>query len=222
MSAIYPSLISADQLNLAQTIKDLDPYVAGYHLDVMDNHFVPNLTWDAPTVNAIAQLTHHIPWVHLMVTNPADWIDLLKLKPDSIISFHAEALHDKSAATIIASIKKKGWRASVAINPSTSVESIFSLLPLVDQVLIMSVQPGFSGQSFIADVVNKLKPLVEYRTTHNVGFRIGMDGGINENNIEMLAHNGVDDFAIASGIFAHPKPVAALELLNKKVRENKR
>jgi ribulose-phosphate 3-epimerase len=221
MPTIYPSLIGADQLNLAQTIKNLDPHVVGYHLDVMDNHFVPNLTWGAPTVNAIAQITNRILWIHLMVTNPADWIDLLKLKPGSIFSFHAEALHDESAATIIASIKKKGWRASVAINPSTSVESIFNLLLLVDQVLVMSVQPGFSGQSFIADVVNKLKPLVEYRASHNLNFRIGMDGGIDENTIEMLAHNGVDDFAIASGIFAQPNPVAALELLNKKVCGNR-
>jgi ribulose-phosphate 3-epimerase len=218
MSAIYPSLISADQQNLAHIIKDLDPYVAGYHLDVMDNHFVPNLTWNAHAVNTIAQLTNHSAWVHLMVINPIDWIDTLTLKPHSIVSFHAEALHN-SPTEIIAAIKKKGWHASVAINPNTSVESIFPLLPLVDQVLIMSVQPGFSGQSFIADVVDKLKPLIEYRTSHNVSFRIGMDGGINENNIEMLARNGVDDFAIASGIFAHPNPVAALELLNKKVGE---
>jgi len=214
MPSIYPSLIGADQLNLAQTIQRLNPYVIGYHLDVMDNHFVPNLTWGAPTVNAISQVTDHVLWVHLMVTNPTDWLDTLKLKPGSIISFHYEALHE-SKAPIIKAIKQKGWLASVTINPNTPVEDIFHLLPSVDQVLIMSVEPGFSGQIFIIDVVEKIEPLITYRRAHNLDFRIGIDGGINEDNIAMLINKGADDVAIASGIFAHSDPVEALKRLEK-------
>lgn len=216
MSTIYPSLMGVKQANLEQVIKELDPYVEGYHLDVMDNQFVPNALWDAQTVNAIAQMTRHNVWVHLMVINPQDWIDRLTLMSGAICTFHYEAIG--SDTNIIHRIKEKGWRASVAINPDTSVEKIFSLLPLIDQVLIMSVQPGFAGQPFIVDVVKKLEPLIGYRVTANFNFRIAMDGGISLDNIKELAQQGVDDFAVSSAIFGYPDPVKAVKILEDKLR----
>lgn len=215
MPTIYPSLMSVSKMNLEYVIKQLDPHVSGYHLDVMDNQFVPNALWDAQTVNAIAQMTRHNVWVHLMVINPQDWIDTLTLMPGAICTFHYEAIG--SDTNIIHRIKEKGWHASIAINPDTPVEKIFSLLPLIDQVLIMSVQPGFAGQPFIADIVHKLEPLIGYRASRNLNFRIGMDGGISLSNIKELAQQGVDDFAVSSAIFGYPDPVEALKILEDKL-----
>lgn len=211
MSIIYPSLLGANPLKLEEIIKQLDPHVQGYHIDIMDNQFVPNLSWGTRTVDAIARTTYHTLWVHLMVNKPEEWVDKLLLPPRSILSFHYEAMG--SNVNFIHRIKEKGWLASIAINPDTPVEKIFPLLPLIDQVLIMSVKPGFVGQPPIPDVINKLKPLINYRTTNNLKFRIGMDGGIKLDNIKEIVQDGVDDLAIASGIFDYPNPVEAIKIL---------
>jgi ribulose-phosphate 3-epimerase len=216
MAHIYPSLIAADQLNLAATIKELDPHVIGYHLDIMDNHFVPNLTWGSLVVNAIPHLTIRQLWVHLMVDNPQDWVNILNLPADSIFSFHFEAIGND--IHLIKHIKEKKWKVSVAIKPSTNIDKIFPLLNHIDQVLIMSVEPGFSGQPFISSVTEKIDPLIGYRQTSGLNFSIAMDGGINKNNIKGLTEKGVDDFAIGSAIFGQPDPVAALEELKKLVK----
>jgi ribulose-phosphate 3-epimerase len=214
MATIYPSLISADPVNLEHTIKLLDPHVQGYHIDVMDNHFVPNLTWGSDTVNAIAQATIHPLWVHLMVTNPEDWIGELDLMGGSMVTFHHES--PGAGAHLIQHIKEKNWYVSIAINPDTPVEKIFNLLPLVDQVLIMSVQPGFAGQPFMTDVIKKIEPLMGYRASSKLPFRIAMDGGITIHNIAELAQKGVEDFAIASAIFGYPDPVEAIKILQER------
>lgn len=211
MATIYPSLMGTNPLKLEQTIKQLDPHVHGYHVDIMDNQFVPNVTWGAQTVNAIAQATMHPLWVHLMVVKPEDWIQRLELMGGSIFSFHYEAVG--SNIHFIKQIKEKNWYPSIAISPSTPVEKIFPLLPLVDQVLIMSVDPGFAGQPFITDVIKKLEPLIGYRASSKLNFRIAMDGGIKLDNIVELAQKGVEDFAVASGIFDYPDPVEALKIL---------
>lgn len=203
--------MGVNKADLEQVIKQFDPYVGGYHLDVMDNQFVPNALWDAQTVNAIAQMTRHNVWVHLMVITPQDWVDTLTLMPGAIFTFHYEAIG--SDISFIHRIKEKGWRASVAINPDTPIEEIFPLLPLIDQVLVMSVQPGFAGQPFIIDVVKKLELLIGYRASAKLNFRIAMDGGISLSNIKELAEKGVDDFAVSSAIFAYPDPVEALKIL---------
>ncbi len=215
MPIIYPSLIAVEQANLEHTIKQLDPYVEGYHIDVMDNQFVPNLTWNAEAVNVIAQATQHMLWVHLMVIDPQNWIDKLSLLPGSIFTFHYEAIG--SDTSLIHRIKEKGWRVSIAINPDTPIEKIFPLLSLVDQVLIMSVQPGFAGQPFLSDVVSKLAPLVGYRATSNLHFRIGIDGGITLENIKEIAQKGVEDFAVASALFDYPDPIKAFKVLEDKL-----
>lgn len=210
---IYPSLISADLLQLQKTIEQLNPYCPGYHLDVMDNHFVPNLTWGPAFINAIAAAApNKIMWVHIMVDNPEAWPDLLQLPPKSILSFHIESI--KNFSNLINNIHAKKWRASVTISPKTPVAEILDLLPTIDQVLVMSVVPGFSGQQFIKDTHIKVQQLVEHRTKNNLNFSIGIDGGITAHNIGELAQWGVDEFAAAASIFHQPNPVAALQQLN--------
>lgn len=212
MAAIYPSLIAADLLNIQQEIKALDPYCHGYHLDVMDGHFVPNFTFGASFVNAIARATYKKIWVQLLVENPEDWLDKLFLPVDSIVTFHIESKGE--IVKTIDRIKKKNWAPSIAINPKTDVEEVFPYLNLISQALIMSVVPGFSGQEFLTDSTSKADRLVGYRQTSGLQFSIAMDGGINKNNIVMLKEHGVDDFAIGSGIFKGDDPVAALKELD--------
>lgn len=213
MASLYPSLISADPLNLEKTIKQLEPYCSGFHADVMDNHFVPNLTMGPFFVNAIARASSKPTWVHLMVNNPESMIETLILKPGSMVSFHFEEV--KEILHFINLLTEKKLEPSIAISPKTDVAKVFPFLDKIHQVLIMSVEPGFSGQPFIENVVSKIAPLVELRKTKNLNFRIGMDGGINPTNIGMLAKKGVDDFAVASAIFNSSDPIIALQHLTK-------
>lgn len=211
MARIFPSLISADLMNLQKEIERLDPLVPGYHLDVMDFHFVPNLTWGPAFIRAISANTAKTLWVHLMVDNPKKWVDILELAPGSIASFHIET--NKVINETIMAIQDKGWLPSIAINPKTNISEAFPYLGSIYQVLLMSVEPGHSGQQFLEDTVLKLDHLIEYRNQHNLQFRIAMDGGISEKNIRQLAQKGVDDFGVANALFAKPDAINALKEL---------
>lgn len=213
MKQIYPSLISADLLNLGSVIKNFNPVCDGFHIDIMDNHFVPNLTWGADLTNAISRASHKPLWVHLMVEKPDEWLPILDLTPGSILTFHFESNSEK--IRLIHRIKEKNLKAGIAINPKTSVEQILPFADLVDQILVMSVEPGFSGQDFNPDVLAKLDPLLFLRKAQQLNFTIAMDGGINAKNIHMLAQKGVDEFGVASAIFNDPNPIAAYEKLKK-------
>ncbi|MCK4517934.1 ribulose-phosphate 3-epimerase, partial [Candidatus Babeliales bacterium] len=168
---IYPSLISSDLLNLDKTINQIDNYCDGFHIDVMDDHFVPNLTWGPAFVWAISEKTKLPLHVHLMVDEPEKWLDRVKLKKDDIFIFHVEAVVGWKENKVIDFIKKvtnlrakaMGCKVGVAINPKTPVESIFSFLPSLDHVLIMAVEPGFSGQKFMPEVLEKVAILKEQR-----------------------------------------------------------
>lgn len=211
MAHIYPSLISANLLNLQTEIQKLDPYCIGYHLDIMDNHFVPNLTWGPAFIDAIGRGTTRQLWVHLMVDNPLSWVEKLTLPANSTVSFHIETKDNVN--DIIKFIHDKKWRASITLSPKTNVEAALPVANVVDQVLVMSVEPGYSGQQFLPHVVTKVQELVAYRAKHTLKFSIAMDGGINKDNIAMLAHEGVEDFAIAHAIFGQPDAVKALQEL---------
>ena len=206
--AIYPSLISASLLNLQQVITTLDPHCDGYHVDIMDGQFVPNITWGPAFANAIAATTNKTIWVHLMTTDPFTWIDRLELPKNSIVSFHIEA-NDNTPITIKA-IREKGWRASITVSPKTNIVEIVPLLDQVDQVLVMSVDPGFSGQQFLTHTLEKIPLLVAEREKQNLTFSIGMDGGIGKENCAEIVRSGVQDLAIAHAIFGQKDPVQAL------------
>ena len=210
MVDIYPSLMAADPLCLENEILLLEPYCAGFHLDVMDNHFVPNITWGADTVNAIAK-TAKLVWLHLMIEQPELFYDTLSLPVDSIVSFHIELELD--VINFIKTIREKKHRVSIAISPKTPLSRIVPFLHTIDQVLVMSVEPGFSGQPFLKTTFDRIMELVAYRKKHNNIFRIGVDGGIDTTNIKELMEYGVDDYAIASAIFKSQNPVVALKQL---------
>ncbi len=215
---IYPSLISSDLLNLKHTIDLLDAHCDGYHLDVMDDHFVPNLTWGPAFVNAIRTATVRPLYIHLMVDDPVSWPSRLALAGTDTIIFHHEALHDvQQQKKLLTAIHAKGCKVGIAINPATPAEHVYEVLSLVDVVLVMSVQPGFSGQRFIPEVTQKIETLSGLRKRLGKNFSISVDGGVNEKNIEMLARLHVDVVAVAAALFNYKDPVVALKNLYKKL-----
>ena len=209
---IFPSLISADLMNLETIIKQLEPHCDGFHIDIMDNHFVPNLTWGPLLTNQIARISNKPLQVHLMVEKPEDMITQLKLTPKSSISFHLEAT--QTVTHTINLIKQAGYVPSVAINPSTPLEQLFKFLEAgLPHVLLMSVEPGFSGQKFIPASKERLKELVSYKANNNSTFIICMDGGINKGNIGNLYREGAEQFAVASALFNEKDTTQALKEL---------
>jgi len=211
MATLFPSLISADLLNLQHQLAVLDPYCDGYHLDLMDGHFVPNITWGPDFINAIAQATQKQLWVHLMATNPRQWIDRFTLPAKSMVDFHVEVDIDHQA--LLEHIRHKQWHAGITLKPNTPLEALTPLIPYVDYVLIMSVEPGFSGQSYNPASADKIKKLYAYRQEHNLTFKIAVDGGINAQNIQHVVQAGADYVALATAIFGAQDPVAAMQQL---------
>ena len=213
---IFPSLISADLLNLQKEIDLLSSHCDGFHIDVMDGNFVPNLTWGFPFIKAISSATSKPLSVHLMVAQPEAISRRLELNEGDTVAFHLEAT--TAPMILIEHLKKKGVRASLAIKPSTSLEALFPFVSFVDEILLMSVEPGFSGQSFISSSVDRLKSLASYRAQHKLSFSIIMDGGLDAENLPALAKHGLNNAAIASAIFSHKNSVQALKNLYAAVR----
>ena len=210
---IYPSLISSDLLNIKTTINTLDQHCNGYHLDIMDNHFVPNLTWGPMFINAIRNATKLPLHIHAMVTDPEAWLKTLKLNSSDTFIFHYESIDQNNHKKLVENIHQHHWKAGIAIKPSTSVEYLFDILAYTDMVLLMSVEPGFSGQTFIPETIKKIAPLIHMKQHNNFNFTIGMDGGINTTNIATLATQNINNVAVASAIFDHQNPVTSLKEL---------
>lgn len=209
---IFPSLISADLLNLETVIKQLDPYCDGLHIDVMDDHFVPNLTWGPAFINQIIEKTSLPVHLHLMVDEPEKWVKRVNLRSKDTFIFHYEAVSDNERILrLVDLLKILGVQVGIAINPKTEINKIFDYVDNLDHILIMSVEPGFSGQKFIPEVLDKVEYLVNQRTAMNLNFQIGMDGGINKENIKMILKKGVDQIGAASAIFSGPNFVQNLK-----------
>ena len=147
-------------------------------------------------------------WIHLMVDNPESWVEKLQISVGNLVSFHIESTREP--LSIINALQKKKLLSSIALSPKTDVATTFPFLDVIDQILIMSVEPGFSGQQFMPAMMNKVDRLVEYRNAHKLNFRIGMDGGISRENIKMVVDRGVDDFGVAHAIFGKRDPIKAL------------
>lgn len=195
---ICPSVLSADFSRLADEIRAVE--AAGskvLHLDVMDGHFVPNLTFGPIMVKAIRKLTRQTLEAHLMMTNPGDF-----LKPFRDAGADTILIHTETCPHIhrdLAMIRDLGARAGVVLNPGTPADILESLLPHIDQVLFMSVNPGFGGQAFIPDVLKKIKTWSP--TLHDHDIIIEIDGGVNASTIDQIVHAGVDYYVAGSAIF---------------------
>jgi len=213
MTAIYPSLLAANPNAIDSLVKQLEPLCPGFHIDIMDHKFVPYTGISIEKTNFLAKITYRQLWVHLMVESPELYLSQLQLPPDSIVTFHIESINHPEQT--IKTILEKKLLPGLAINPKTNVDEVFQYLDQLHQVLIMSVEPGTSGQSFLEKTLSKIDPLVGYRNTSGIKFKIAMDGGINTKNVTTLIQKGVDQFAIGSDIFsAKVNPVEAYKIIS--------
>lgn len=214
MIKIAPSILSADFSQLGDEIKKVEAAGADMiHIDVMDGHFVPNLTFGPPVIAALRKVTK-LPFdVHLMVRNPQDLIDPFVKAGADIITLHAETsphLH-----RLIQNVKELGVKAAVAINPSTPLSAIEEILDELDMILIMSVNPGFGGQKFISSALNKIERLRAILNQRNLAVDIQVDGGINEGTATQVVAAGANILVAGSAIYGSADMARTIQILKK-------
>lgn len=198
---LAPSILSADFAKLGDEIREVEAAGADWlHVDVMDGHFVPNLTIGPMVVEAIRPITKLPLDCHLMVSKPEDWLEPFAKAGADYITIHAEAAPHLNRQ--LSRIRELGCKAGVSINPGTPLTVIEEVLDLVDLVLIMSVNPGFGGQKFIEGALAKIERLAEVRGSRQ--FVIEVDGGIKADNIARVRRAGADVFVAGSAVFAAP------------------
>lgn len=217
MIKIAPSILSADFAKLGKEIEMLNDGKADYiHIDVMDGHFVPNMTFGPMIVKAIRNYTD-IPFdVHLMIDNPMEMVDLYIDAGADIITFHAETL--KHLHRALQYVKSKGLKAGVSINPATSLCSLEYCYDLADMFLVMTVNPGYGGQQLIDSTIGKIKQLRKLVNEKNPKIEIEVDGGISLNNIDAISKAGANVFVAGSAIFNEKDPVKMITLLREKAK----
>lgn len=197
---IAPSILAADFAHLAREIESVEQGGADLlHLDIMDGHFVPNITIGQPVVESIRRITHLPLDTHLMISEPARYVDDFIRAGAQWISVHAET--DPHLHRTIQHLRNQGIRAGVAINPATSTGVLEEILPDVDYILIMSVNPGFGGQVFIPSALDKIRKLRETITSNKYRARIEVDGGVDTGNLADVLAAGADTIVAGSAIF---------------------
>ena len=208
--SIHPSILSADFANL-QTELDSISNADAVHVDVMDNHFVPNLTIGLPVVKRLQEVSKLPLDVHLMITDADRWAPEYAELGVASVTFHIEAAKDP--ITLAKRIRDIGSQVAVAIKPGTPLEKVLELLPAIDMLLIMTVEPGFGGQSLILETVDKVSEAKSSIRSRNLEVIIQVDGGVTESNIAQLAERGADSFVAGSAVFNFENRALQIEKL---------
>ena len=204
MIKISPSILNVKENDLENKVKSLDSSGADYiHIDVMDGHYVDNTSFGVETIKKIRKITSKILDVHLMVRPVQHHIDDYIEAGSDIISFHPEA--DENSLDIIKHINQSEVKSGIAIHPEINIEKFEYLLPLVKQVIVMTVIPGFGGQKFMENQVYKIGKLNQIRKDKNYKYKIEVDGGINNTNKDSCINNGVDILAVGSYLLSKDK-----------------
>jgi ribulose-phosphate 3-epimerase len=212
MTIVAPSLLASDFLRLGEESQMLNESDADwFHLDVMDGRFVPNISFGLPVIAAIRKSTTKVCDVHLMIEEPERYAEDFKKAGADILSVHLEAcrhLHRN-----LQQIKSLGMKAGVALNPHTPVESIFDFLDEIDVVCIMSVNPGFGGQKFIPQTIQKIKNLRQRIDANKVNTLIEIDGGVTLENAKSIVDAGAHVLVAGNTVFSSPDPIATIKVL---------
>lgn len=208
---IAPSILAADFARLGAEVAEVAPVVASVHVDVMDGHYVPNISLGHPVVASLRQATDRWLDCHLMITDPATYApQLVALGADSV-TFHPEVEDDPAA--LVDRLHDQGAQVGVAIKPAHPLSMVHELLPEVDLLLVMSVEPGFGGQPFLEHTMAKVVEAAAWRREHGQPFRIQVDGGIGPDTIAAAARAGAEIFVAGSSVFGTADRPAAVRTL---------
>jgi len=215
---IAPSFLAADFTRLGEEVRAVEQGGADViHVDVMDGHFVPNISIGIPVVASLRKATRLPLDVHLMIEQPEKYIEEFVRAGADRVLIHQEATVHLDRA--LAMIREHGAQAGAAINPATPVAMLTEILDKVETVLVMSVNPGFGGQKFISGSIEKIRQLNQWRARYNGGFRIEVDGGVDAENAAELAQAGANTFVAGTSIFHTPDAAAAVRQMRKLATE---
>lgn len=213
MKILSPSILAADLLHLGNEIKKIENSGATYvHIDIMDGVFVPNISFGMPVISAVRKQTNLVLDVHLMITKPNRYFkDFIDCGAD-IITFHLEALEHNEIVEACQYIHSMGKKVGISVKPKTPIEAVLPYIDMVDMVLVMTVEPGFGGQSFMSETMDKIKTIRK----HNCQIDVQVDGGINLETIKIAEAAGANVFVLGTAFFKAENGLSTKELFNEK------